>query len=88
VRLDKFLKQSRLVRRRTVARDLAEQGRVLVNGRPGKPATMVRAGDAIRLDFGSRTLQVEVRSTHSAADPDDMYAITQPELGGAQSVPR
>jgi len=88
VRLDKFLKLSRLVRRRTVARDLADQGRVLVNGRPGKPATGVRPGDAIRLDFGSRTLHVEVRSTHSAADPDSMYLITQPESGSVQSVPR
>ncbi|HSW10213.1 MAG TPA: S4 domain-containing protein [Bacillota bacterium] len=85
MRLDKFLKLSRLVRRRTVAHDLADQGRVLINGKPGKPATPVRAGDVIRLDLGGRTMQVEVKSVHPAADPDSLYRITEMESGSVQS---
>jgi ribosomal 50S subunit-recycling heat shock protein len=84
MRLDKFLKLSRLVRRRTVAHDLADQGRVLVNGRPGKPGTSLRVGDVIRLDLGSRTVQVEVRSVQPAAAPDGLYRTAEMESDGVQ----
>lgn len=60
MRLDLFLKTSRLVKRRTVAQELCESGTVLVNGLVAKPARPVRAGDRITLKFPSRTIEIEV----------------------------
>ncbi len=60
VRLDLFLKASRLVKRRMVAREMCEAGRVLLNGREAKPAREVRPGDLITLKYSSRLLEVEV----------------------------
>jgi ribosomal 50S subunit-recycling heat shock protein len=60
VRLDLFLKTSRLVKRRSVAQELCENGSVLLNGQPAKPARTVRAGDRLTLRYPSRTIEVEV----------------------------
>jgi ribosomal 50S subunit-recycling heat shock protein len=60
VRLDLFLKTSRLVKRRTVAQELCDAGRVLVNGAAAKPAKEVRPGDVLTLAFSSRTVEIEV----------------------------
>lgn len=60
MRLDLFLKTSRLVKRRTVAQELIEAGCVLLNGQPAKPSREVRTGDRIMLRFTSRTIEVEV----------------------------
>jgi ribosomal 50S subunit-recycling heat shock protein len=60
MRFDKFLKVSRLIKRRTVAHDAAEAGRVTVNGREAKPSYQVKPGDVLELGFGPRTLKVEV----------------------------
>jgi ribosomal 50S subunit-recycling heat shock protein len=62
VRLDLFLKTSRLVKRRTVAQELCEAGRVQVNGHAAKPAREVRTGDILTMYFSSRTIEVEVLS--------------------------
>ncbi len=67
VRLDLYLKTSRLVKRRTVAKELCEAGRVLVNGREGQPSRDVRAGDRITVRYTSRTIEVEVRETPARA---------------------
>jgi ribosomal 50S subunit-recycling heat shock protein len=53
VRLDKFLKISRLIKRRTVANHVAQAGHITVNGKPAKPATQIKAGDVIALHMGS-----------------------------------
>ncbi len=55
MRLDKFLKVSRLIKRRTVAKDVSEQGRVVVNGREAKPSSAVKVGDEITVQFGTRS---------------------------------
>jgi len=60
VRLDLFLKTSRLVKRRTVAQELCEHGGILVNGQPAKPSRTVRIGDRLTLRFPSRTIEVEI----------------------------
>ncbi|HHU06541.1 MAG TPA: RNA-binding S4 domain-containing protein [Clostridiales bacterium] len=60
MRLDKYLKVSRLIKRRTVANEACDNGRVLVNGRPAKASYEVKIGDIIEIQFGQRTLKVEV----------------------------
>lgn len=60
MRLDKFLKVSRLIKRRTVANTVSEMGRVLVNGNPAKPAKQLKAGDIIEIEYSNRTEKVEV----------------------------
>lgn len=60
MRLDKFLKVSRLIKRRTVANEACGGQRVTVNGKPAKASYDVKAGDTIEIAFGQRTLKVEV----------------------------
>ncbi len=60
MRLDKFLKVSRLIKRRSVANEACDAGRVKVNGRQAKASTRVKAGDEIEISFGTRTVRVEV----------------------------
>jgi ribosomal 50S subunit-recycling heat shock protein len=60
VRLDKWLKISRLIKRRTVAQMACEQGRVFVNDRPAKSATTVKEGDTLHLELGSRAMTLKV----------------------------
>ena len=60
LRLDKYLKVSRLIKRRTVANEAAEAGRVLLNGKEAKPSANVKVGDIIEIVFGNKTVKVEV----------------------------
>ena len=60
MRLDKFLKVSRLIKRRTVANEACDAGRVLVNGKPAKASVKVKIGDVIEIQFGPKTVKVEV----------------------------
>ncbi len=60
MRLDKFLKVSRLIKRRTVANEACDAGRVMVNGKTAKAGTAVKAGDIIEIAFGTRSVKVEV----------------------------
>ena len=60
MRLDKFLKVSRLIKRRTVANEACDAGRVLVNDKPPKASASVKAGDKIEIQFGSKAVKVEV----------------------------
>ena len=71
MRLDKYLKVSRLIKRRTVASEACEAGRVAVNGKVAKPAHDVKVGDTIELTFGQRTLTVEVLSVQETVRKDD-----------------
>ena len=63
MRLDKFLKVSRLIKRRTVAKEAAMAERIEVNGRTAKPSAEVKQGDVLTLHFGNRMQRVEVLST-------------------------
>lgn len=60
MRLDKFLKVSRLIKRRTVANEACDAGRVLVNDKPAKASLNVKVGDIIEIGFGSKAVKVEV----------------------------
>ncbi len=60
MRLDKFLKVSRLIKRRTVANEACDAGRVFVNGNVAKASVKVKVGDIIEVQFGTKTVRVEV----------------------------
>lgn len=60
MRLDKFLKVSRLIKRRTVANEACDAGRVLVNDKPAKASLNVKEGDVIEIQFGTRSVKVQV----------------------------
>lgn len=60
MRLDKFLKVSRLIKRRTVANEACDVGRVMINGKPAKASTNVKVGDVIEILFGTKKVKVEV----------------------------
>ena len=62
MRLDKYLKVSRLIKRRTLANDVADAGRVIVNGKPAKASYAVKIGDVIEITFGNRPVKVRVLS--------------------------
>ena len=60
MRLDKFLKVSRLIKRRSVANEACDTGRVLINGKQAKASTNVKKGDVIEIQFGMKTVEAEV----------------------------
>lgn len=60
MRLDKFLKVSRIIKRRTIANEACDAGRVLVNGKPAKASLNVKVGDIIEIAFGTKTVKVRV----------------------------
>ena len=76
MRLDKYLKVSRLIKRRTVANEACDAGRVSVNGRPAKASVDVKAGDEIVISFGNREMKVRVKSVQESVrkeDAENMY---------------
>ena len=60
MRLDKYLKTARILKRREAAKELALQGRIQVNGRVAKPSTEIQIGEVIRIEFGYRILEIKV----------------------------
>ena len=60
MRLDKFLKVSRLIKRRTVANEVSEQGRVFVNNQPAKPSKQIKENDIIRIEHYNKSISVKV----------------------------
>ena len=75
MRLDKYLKVSRLIKRRTVANEACDNARVTVNGRPAKASYDVKVGDKLTIQFGQRTLHVEVLQVAEAVRKDDAVAM-------------
>lgn len=76
MRLDKFLKVSRLIKRRTVANEACDAGRVLVNDKPAKASVKVKPGDIIEMQFGTRTVKVEVldiKDTTKKEEAGDLF---------------
>ena len=71
MRLDKFLKVSRLIRRRTVANEACDAGRVSVNGRTAKASADVKEGDVIEIAFGTRTVKVRVLNAQETVRKDE-----------------
>ncbi len=80
MRLDKYLKVSRIIKRRTVANEACDAGRVLVGGKPARASYDVKVGDILELTLGARTIRVEVRSVNEYATKDNaasMYRILE-----------
>lgn len=75
MRLDKYLKVSRLIKRRTVANEACDAARVTVNGRPAKASYDVKVGDKLTIQFGQRTLSVEVLQIAETVRKDDAAAM-------------
>ncbi len=71
MRLDKFLKVSRIIKRRTVANEACDAGRVLVNGKVAKASVSVKAGDVIEVGFGNKAVKVEVLNVQETVRRDD-----------------
>jgi len=84
MRLDKYLKVSRLIKRRTVANEACDNTRVTVNGRPAKASYDVKVGDKIEIQFGQRTLAVEVLQVSEAVRKDDAVGMYREILPGKE----
>ena len=80
MRLDKFLKVSRLIKRRTLAKEVCDAGRVEVNGKIAKAGTEVKPGDRITIGFGARQIKVEVvriAENVPASEAKDLYRVLE-----------
>ena len=71
MRLDKFLKVSRLIKRRTVANEACEGDRVTINGKVAKPSAQVKVGDVIEIGFGTKSVKVEVLDIQDTTKKDE-----------------
>ena len=80
MRLDKYLKVSRIIKRRTVANEACDAGRVTANGRPVKASYDVKVGDIIEIQFGQKTLKVEVLVVADNVGKNDAAAMYQEVL--------
>lgn len=71
VRLDKFLKVSRIIKRRTIANEACDAGRVMINGKSAKASANVKIGDVIEIGFGTKAVKVEVLDVQETTKKDD-----------------
>lgn len=71
MRLDKYLKVSRLIKRRTLAKEVAEQGRIEINGKTAKASSTVKAGDELRIRFGQKIVTARVESIRENAKKEE-----------------
>ena len=82
MRLDKYLKVSRLIKRRTVAKEIVDAGRVKLNGKIAKPGSEVNVGDQIEIGFGQRQVRAEIREireTVRAEEAGSLYRMLEGE---------
>ena len=75
MRLDKFLKVSRLIKRRTVANEACDAGRVLINVRPAKASAQVKEGDVLEIQFGSKAVRVEVLNVQETVKKEEAQEL-------------
>ena len=83
MRLDKFLKVARILKRRTVSKELAANQRVIVNGKIAKPSTDIKPGDVIEVIFGLRSLTVkvlDVRDVVRKNEASDLYEVIEEKI--------
>ena len=82
MRLDKYLKVSRIIKRRTVAKEVSEAGRVSINNKVAKPSTVVKEGDIIEIQFANRTLKAQITNIAEHVRKEnakEMYIILEGE---------
>ncbi len=81
MRLDKFLKVSRLIKRRTVANEVSDMGRVLVNNNPAKPSKQLKEGDVIKIEYANRNVVVRVvkipQNNVSVQEAPTLYEVVE-----------
>ena len=75
MRLDKYLKVSRLIKRRTVANEACDAGRVLINDRPAKASAQVKVGDVLEIQFGTRSVKVEVLNVQETVRKEEAQEL-------------
>ena len=82
MRLDKFLKVSRLIKRRTLAKEVSEQGRITINDKVAKPSTKVKAGDVLAIRFGQKIVTARIEMLKDVVLKDEahlMYTVLSEE---------
>lgn len=82
MRLDKFLKVLRLVKRRTLAKEVADQGRVTINGHPAKASSNVKVGDELSIQFGHKVVTIKIESINETVKKEEaknLYTILKEE---------
>ncbi|MCT2534307.1 RNA-binding S4 domain-containing protein [Aquibacillus koreensis] len=82
MRLDKFLKISRLIKRRTLAKEVADQGRITINGNQAKASTNVAVGDELTIQFGQKLITIQVESLRETVRKDEaatLYSVKKEE---------
>ena len=75
MRLDKYLKVSRLIKRRTVANEACDAGRVLINDRPARASAQVKEGDVLEIQFGSKAVRVEVLNVQETVKKEEAQEL-------------
>lgn len=83
MRIDKYLKNARVIKRRTIAKEACEQGRVFVNGKVAKPGTEVSFGDEIEIIFGTKPMKIKVEQLLEHVMKDtakDMYSLVDEKI--------
>jgi ribosomal 50S subunit-recycling heat shock protein len=82
VRLDKFLKVSRLIKRRTLAKEVADQGRITINGIEAKASSNIKIGDTLTIRFGQKlvTIQIDsIKETSKKEEASQLYSVLKEE---------
>lgn len=77
MRVDKFLKVSRLIKRRTVAKEASEEAKIVVNGKVAKPSTDVKVGDIIEINYYRSILKVKVKAILNSSKKDDAQEMVE-----------
>ncbi|MCJ7843031.1 RNA-binding S4 domain-containing protein [Lederbergia sp. NSJ-179] len=75
MRLDKFLKVSRLIKRRTLAKEVADKGRILINGQQAKAGSNVKVGDELEIHFGQKLVTIEVTELQESTKKEDAASM-------------
>lgn len=82
MRLDKFLKVSRLIKRRTLAKEVADQGRIMINGLAAKASSNVKIGDELTIRFGQKIVTIKIedlQETTKKEDANKLYSVLKEE---------
>lgn len=88
MRLDKFLKVSRIIKRRTLAKEVADQGRIQINGKESKASSIVKVGDELTIRLGQRVITARIdriQETTRKEEAAEMYTILKEEKTGSAS---
>jgi len=82
MRLDKFMKVSRLIKRRTLAKEVADKGRIWINGKVAKASSEVKEGDELKIQFGQKVVTVKIdkiQDTTKKEEASSMYTVIKEE---------